>query len=244
MEHFESIDSTNSYLEEQSAAAANEWPDFSVVVADAQTSGQGRMGRGWVSPEGRSLSLSVLLRTVHAPGWLSPVAALSLVSTIRSLGLSDAIGLKWPNDVLVTGRKLAGILVRATNAGDYVVGLGVNLRPISEFSESAISLEEIGYEATIDEFLASLLASLRARYLRMLIEPQQFVQDTRSEYSSECLTIGRSVRVELPDEQQIFGLANGIDDAGRLLVSIENQFGESSETLALAAGDVWHLRNL
>ena len=244
LEHFDSLDSTNTYLERESAASVDAWPDFSAVVSDAQTAGQGRLGRDWMSPEGRSLAVSILLRSAAAPSWLSPAVSLSLISAIRSFGQGETVGLKWPNDVLIAERKLAGVLVRATGAGTHVVGVGVNLRPIAGLSETASSLEEIGITATSDEFLARFLASFRARYLRMVIEPVDFARDTRSEYLGECLTVGRSVRVELPDGRELRGIATGIDDLGRLLVASPTQYGESPDTVALAAGDVWHLRNL
>ena len=238
------IDSTNAYLEIESATDANLWPDFSAVVADCQTAGQGRLGRDWISPKGRSLSVSILFRSASAPSWLSPAAALSLLSTIQSYGAFSDTGLKWPNDVLVSGRKLSGVLVRATQSASHVVGVGINLRPIAEFADTSISLEELGVVATADEFLATFLAGLRARYQRMLVEPAEFVSDIRHEYAAACITLGRPVRAELPDGREIRGTATAIDDVGRLLISSERQYGESAETLSLAAADVWHLRNL
>lgn len=249
LEYFPSIGSTNSYLEEVSIKEAAVWPDFSAVVADAQTAGRGRLDRDWLSPPGQSLAVSVLLRQVAVPAWLSAVTALSLLTTVRSFNAEVPAGLKWPNDLLAGEKKLAGILVRAT-ADAFVVGVGINLRPIPELGDSSTSLIELGIDATADEFLARFLAGLRARYLRMRIEPSEFVTHSMAEYQKECLTVGRRIRVELPAAdalgagEELLGLATGIDESGRLLVARESDFGDSAETIALAAGDVWHLRNL
>lgn len=249
LEYFPSIGSTNTYLEEVSTTEAAAWPDFSAVVADAQTAGRGRLDRDWLSPTGQSLAVSILLRQVSAPAWLSAVTALSLLTTLRSFSAGMPAGLKWPNDLLVGEKKLAGILVRAT-ANAFVVGVGINLRPIPEFAVSSTSLQELGIDVTADGFLARFLAGFRARYLRMRVEPSEFVTQSRAEYQRECLTVGRRVRVELPAAgaagagEELLGLATGIDESGRLLVARESDFGDSAESIALAAGDVWHLRNL
>jgi BirA family biotin operon repressor/biotin-[acetyl-CoA-carboxylase] ligase len=145
---------------------------------------------------------------------------------------------------MVEEKKLAGILVRAPQPDGFVIGVGVNLRPIPEFAATSTSLQQLGISASPDEFLAHFLAGFRARYQRMRVEPREFATESRREYLEDCLTIGRRVRVEIPDGGELRGLATGIDESGRLLVDGDSEFGESVETIALAAGDVWHLRNL
>lgn len=243
LEHFASIGSTNTYLEAVSVNNPAEWPDFSAVVADHQTAGKGRMDRTWLSPAGSSLAISILLRHVTQPSWLSAITGLSLLSAVRSLAPNHDIGLKWPNDLLANEKKLAGILVRATSGG-YVVGIGINIRPIAEFADTSASLQQLDIESSPDEFLALFLAAFRARYLRMRIEPDDSAMQFKAEYQSECLTLGRRVRVELPTGEELLGLATSVDNSGRLLIARDSEFGAASETFALAAGDVWHLRNL
>lgn len=225
-------------------ADASSWPDFSAVVADTQTAGRGRLDRDWLSPAGSSLSFSILLRQVPNPNWLSPMAAMSLLTTLRAFKSDALAGLKWPNDLMVEEKKLAGILVRALPTDGFVIGVGVNLRPIPEFAATSTSLQQLGISTSPDKFLAHFLAGFRARYQRMRVEPREFATESRREYLEDCVTIGRRVRVEIPTGGELRGLATGIDESGRLLVARDSEFGESVETIALAAGDVWHLRNL
>jgi BirA family biotin operon repressor/biotin-[acetyl-CoA-carboxylase] ligase len=222
-------DSTNRYALDAARAGA---PDGLVVVADHQRAGRGRLGRTWSAPPGTSLLVSVLLRPEL------PTEDRHLVVMAAGVAMVDAIllttghraGLKWPNDILLADRKVAGILAEAT--GDaVVVGIGVNVRwpeiP-DELIGIATSLNlEGGRPTEPDELLAVFLSN----YLRQLDD----LEDTRATYRNLLLTLGRTVRVERADGNLV-GVAMGVDDHGRLLLDVDGTI----ETVA--AGDVVHLR--
>src|SRR2546430_17167499 len=107
------------------AAARDGAPEGLVVVAERQTAGRGRLGRQWESPPRAGLAVSVLLRPPRGYGWLPLLAGVALIETVRRLAELDAV-LKWPNDLLIDGRKCAGILAETVPDG-VVVGIGLNV---------------------------------------------------------------------------------------------------------------------
>ncbi len=223
-------DSTNRYALDLARTGA---PDGVVVVADHQRAGRGRLGRTWSAPTGASLLVSVLLR----PDLSSDDRHLAVVAA--AVAMADAVfettgvvaDLKWPNDLLVGDRKLAGILAEA--AGDaIVVGIGVNL----DWPEIPAELDGIATACNLEGGRATsrdeLLAAFLARYTRRLGD----LAGTRAAYEARLATVGRTVRVERPGAELV-GTATGIDRSGRLLV-------DAGGTLhAVAAGDVVHLRD-
>jgi BirA family biotin operon repressor/biotin-[acetyl-CoA-carboxylase] ligase len=223
------VDSTNRYLLDEARGGAS---DGLVVVADRQTAGRGRLGRSWESGSGSSLLVSVLLRTEghpvdrHVPVMTAAVAMADAVEA--TTGVVPSV--KWPNDLLVGEKKLAGILAEAT--GDaVVVGVGVNLDWQSVPPELAFATAcnlEGGRPTTRDEVLDAFLH----RYAALLDDPVA----ARAEYVDRLSTLGRTVRVELEGDV-IVGLATGIDETGRLVVE-----PDGGAPVVLAAGDVVHLR--
>ena len=236
--------STNADL--LARAAAGE-PEGAVLAAEHQRAGRGRLGRTWTSPPRAALTFSVLLRPAVPRarlGWLPLLAGVAVAAAVRAVAAVDA-QLKWPNDVLVGPRKLAGILAEA--AGDaVVVGTGVNvstgpagLPPPGPGALAATSLAIEG-AATADRavLLAEILAGLERRYRAW----SAVLGDTersglRAEYTGLCGTLGRRVRVELPGGRVLDGVAAALDADGRLLVSVPPDAG-----LPVAAGDIVHLR--
>lgn len=222
------IDSTNLELARLNLA---DLPEFSAVIAASQTLGKGRLGRSWQSPAGCSLSLSVLIR----PGselerqWLTLIAALAVSEAVSAFGVSA--GIKWPNDILVQGKKLCGILASAEQ--DVVImGIGVNIKSHPELIDSAISLERLGVDTTIDE-----LAALIGQQLELLVsEFRENPEALKSKFDSACITLGQQVRAEFPDGKTSYGLASEINASGQLVIL-------TPEPVALSAADVWHLRN-
>lgn len=232
--YFDEIDSTNAELVRMSRA---ELPEFSAVVAGSQTSGSGRLGRQWVSEPGASLSVSVLLRPSIEQAnwsWFTLMAALAIRATASELGVKD-LSIKWPNDVLVSGQKLSGILA-TIDQGDLVLGLGVNLKPQSGAPENATSLAELGAEHELDAVLSLLLSQLRARYLRFAVDPSWAIELTRNEYQEFSSTLGQRVRAIYPDGKELVGLAIDLDGTANLLV-------DAGEIHTVAAADIIHLRN-
>jgi BirA family transcriptional regulator, biotin operon repressor / biotin---[acetyl-CoA-carboxylase] ligase len=235
---FASIDSTNRYLLDEARAGA---PEGVVAVADHQDAGRGRLGRVWSAPSGSSLLVSVLLRPHVAPERLMLVtmaAGVALAEAVEAVAGIE-VKLKWPNDLVVGDRKLAGLLAEAdVPAGAdrpmaVVVGAGCNVEwdafpPELEATATACNLEA-GRPVGRDDVLAAFLDHLAVRY--------RALDDVPGAYRARLATLGRRVRVELGAGRVIVGVATGIDDAGRLLVS-----SDTDETHVLTVGDVVHLR--
>ncbi|MBM7081014.1 biotin--[acetyl-CoA-carboxylase] ligase [Micromonospora humidisoli] len=243
------------------AARAGE-PEGLVVVAERQTAGRGRRGRAWQSPPRAGLATSVLLRPGEAVtardwppaaptgyGWLPLLAGVALVEAVSRLAELDA-GLKWPNDLLIGDAKCAGILAEAVPAAGaaeppaIVLGIGLNVTlradelPENPTGLPATSLQLAGATATDrDPLLRALLRALADWYDRWrLAGGDADACGLRAAYLASCVTVGRQVRVLLPDGTDLTGLATGVDADGQLLV--ETAAGQRR----LAAGDVLHLR--
>jgi BirA family biotin operon repressor/biotin-[acetyl-CoA-carboxylase] ligase len=222
-------------------------PEGQVLIAEEQTAGRGRMGRSWVSRPGASLTFSVLLRPVAVPpgrrGWLSLLTGAAAAAAVRAVAAVDAT-LKWPNDVLVGERKLAGIL--AEQSGDaVVVGIGLNVAtpaealPVPPGGLSATSLLAEGASVSREALLAGILRGLEARYLAFRADPDAARGSQLAEYRALCATLGRPVRVELPGGKVVTGVAEDIDGDGRLLVAPAD-----GPRVPVSAGDVIHVRSL
>ena len=240
--HVVSIDSTNRHL----LANASDLPNWAVMVADLQTGGRGRSGRTWDAPAASSLLASVLVRPVGVPatqfGWLPLIAGLSMVEGISALAPSVRAGVKWPNDVLIRDHKVCGILSELLpDASGVVIGSGVNLFQTREQLpiETATSLSLEGVElGEADELLYQYLRSLKKNVAEFeALNGELDGSDLLQRIRANCVSIGRDVRVVLPSGHDFHGVANDIDALGRLVVR------GSSETLAVSAGDVVHLRH-
>jgi BirA family transcriptional regulator, biotin operon repressor / biotin---[acetyl-CoA-carboxylase] ligase len=217
-----SIVSTNDRLKTLARAGAPEW---TTVLADSQTGGRGREGRSWASPPG-GLYLSVLLRPRVAKVGLLPLAAGVAVSEAAE-GLGVRTELKWPNDVLASGRKLAGVLSEAASgvAGvEWVVlgvGLNVSLDPAEAPPEIRASLTSLAAEgaedASVPAVAAAVLARLAVCYDALVSRPGDVVAAWRSRAGSF-----RDGLVEaLTREGRLRGRVLDVDDEGALLIQIE-----------------------
>jgi BirA family biotin operon repressor/biotin-[acetyl-CoA-carboxylase] ligase len=232
--YFDEIDSTNVELARMDRASL---PEFTALVSASQTAGRGRMDRDWVSEPGASLAVSVLLRPNAKPGemsWITILAALSVRAAVSSLGCSGA-SIKWPNDVLVDGKKISGILARLEGQ-DLILGVGINLKPQANAPEHATSLAELGVEANLDEVLAEFLTQLRGRYLRFLADTSWAIGLTGDEFRQFSSTLGQRVRAIYPDGRELIGIAKDIDKLGNLVV-------DDGELHSVSAADIVHLRN-
>lgn len=236
------VGSTNAVALDAAAAGADEGL---VVVADEQTAGRGRLGRSWQAPPGACLLCSVLLRpdeeALAEIGFLLTgcVALAAREAAARLAGV--ACGLKWPNDLLVGGKKLAGVLAERAVDGGVVVGIGCNLAtPFPGcWPDGATSLEEAsGRLVGRDAFLEAFLAGLERRYgLLAPAAPAAGRRVVLEEVRSALATLGAAVRVHLPSGEVVDGVATALRDDGRLVVAT------GSSELVVEAGDVVHLRH-
>ena len=235
--------STNSDLV---AAAAEGAPAGTVLVAEEQTAGRGRLERTWTAPARSGIFLSMLLRPgvpKERWGWLPLLVGVAAGSALgREAGAE--VRLKWPNDLLVTvegeERKLGGIL--AELAGDaVVVGIGLNV---------SLRAEELPVPAAGSLLLAGAAVTDRETLLRAVLrtfdelygewvagEGDPELSGLRAAYEAQCATLGRRVRVELPGDRALSGEAVGVDGDGRLVVR-----DEEGVSTAVGAGDVVHVR--
>lgn len=235
---FPTLSSTSSWVAEQAQGGGAEGL---VAVAGHQSAGRGRLGREWVAPPGSSLLVSVLLRPDL------PAGRLHLVGAVAALAASDACaaeagvrpGVKWPNDLVVAGRKLAGVLCEVLS-GAVVVGVGLNVDwPAGSKVEGMVTLAEAaepegGPGALIEALLDSMLSSLRRRYLALRSEDGRRVQ--AAEHERRCETIGAEVEVHLPGST-LRGTARGINADGHLLLD------DGASLQEVAVGEVVHLRS-
>lgn len=245
----ESAGSTNDVLAE--LVRSGDEPSLSTVLTLNQTSGRGRLGRVWTAPPNKTLAASVLVRPPAGSrafpfGWIPLLAGAAMSSAVDALIGAGRTGLKWPNDVQVDGLKICGVLTELVPAGNAViVGTGVNLTLTSAELPvpTATSLALAGVQGTGDELvdlvLGRYLADL-AELVDRLVEAggDAMASGAHRVVSEWCRTLGRDVRVSLPGGNDLFGVATGIDDTGRLLVRSRPQL----RTTAVAAGDVTHLR--
>ena len=233
LEVLPSTGSTNAVLRENAAGL----PHLSVVLTRDQTAGRGRLDRSWIAPAGAALAVSVLLRDLPADlslrGWIPLIAGAAMADAVTAQLSGHDVGVKWPNDLLVDDRKLSGILAEATAEG-VIVGAGVNTRmttaqlPVA----TATSFSALGAEADEDRLVAEWLERLDALLRALREEPDA----ARTAVAQRCLTLGREVRVELPDGAARRGRALRLDVDGRLVIDAAD--GE----FAVAAGDIVHAR--
>jgi len=210
-----------------------------VLIAEHQTAGKGRLTRTWYTAPCAQVAMSVGVATGGVPaarwGWLPLAAGLAVIDAIAAVTGLEA-GLKWPNDVLVGDRKLAGILAEVGRRQAIVVGIGLNvtLTPAQAGDPAATSLLELGVDHPDRTLLtSSLLHHLGHRVTQWRSADPRLPTD----YRNHSLTVGNQVRAILPGNQEITGDAQGVDEQGRLRIDTND-----GRTVALSAADVVHLR--
>ncbi|MHB1434227.1 MAG: biotin--[acetyl-CoA-carboxylase] ligase [Streptosporangiaceae bacterium] len=227
------------------AAARDGTAEGLVIAAETQAAGRGRLGRGWQSLPGGSLTFSVLLRPAAVPagvrGWVPLLTGVAVARAVRRVTGVRAL-LKWPNDVLAGAGKLAGIL--AEQAGDAIV-VGVGLNVLGTAAElpvaTATSLELLGAgQADRTVLLAEILTEIERWYLPWRDTPagDADASGLRQEYLRLSATVGARVRVLLPGAPDLVGVAVAVDETGRLIVRPDGQAG----LVPVSAGDVIHVR--
>lgn len=248
--------STNSDLIEAAGRGA---PDRTVLIAEEQQSGRGRMRRPWISPRSYGLHVSVLTRMPEVArsdvGWLPLIAGVALVETIvGTTGLQAA--LKWPNDLLIGGgdewSKAAGVLVEGVASQDSlaaVIGIGINVHHGAEqlppatggLPATSLALQGAsvgGEELDREELAVGLLGALAdADDLWRAHAGDVVDSGLLDRYQRRCGTLGQQVRVDLGQRDPLSGTAEAIDTSGRLVVQ-----GVDGAATPISAGDVVHLR--
>jgi BirA family transcriptional regulator, biotin operon repressor / biotin---[acetyl-CoA-carboxylase] ligase len=241
VEVLDAAPSTNAVVAERARAGAAEGL---VVVAEHQTAGRGRLDRSWVTPPRSALTFSVLLRPevpVDRWPWLPLLAGTAVVEGVAEAG-GPRCGLKWPNDVMYDGLKLAGLLVERVESARgpaAVLGIGLNVStgrdelPVS----TAGSLVTAGMtEPDRTTLLLHVLAAVEERYRSWTAVHGDPSVALAEGYAGLCETLGQEVRVQLPSGDQLIGTAVGIALDGGLQVE------GGSGVVTVSAGDVIHVR--
>lgn len=230
------VESTNAYV---ASACGEGVAEGLVVVTEHQTRGRGRLDRRWEAPAGTSLVVSVALSPRDVPAerwpWLPLLAGVAVDLTVRDCGVRSAV--KWPNDVLVEGHKICGILVERveTPSGPAaVVGIGLNVSmgvgDLPVVTATSLALE--GASTTDRTVILELLLGHLERLYLSWRDAEGDSAVLRSDYLRQCVTVGSAVRVQMPDGSFLEGTADDVDEQGRLVV----------DGRPLSAGDVTHVR--
>jgi BirA family transcriptional regulator, biotin operon repressor / biotin---[acetyl-CoA-carboxylase] ligase len=232
--------STNADLISRAESGAD--IDGSVLLAEYQNAGRGRHGRLWSAPPRTQIAVSVGVDGGSVPrsswGWLPLATGVAVADALTGLAGID-VGLKWPNDVLANGGKLAGILAEvATPASAIVLGLGLNVTLTADEAPDpvATSLLTLGSSVTDRNTLVRRIL----RELAVRIDAWRTAGGADSaliaDYQRYSLTLGSRVRASLPGDREVVGTARAIDETGRLCVDT------GAQTVAISAGDITHLR--
>ena len=234
--YFESIGSTN---DEALAWAATDTPDLSLIVADEQTAGRGRLDRKWFTPKDTALAFSLILRpTAEEKPFITRIvglAALSVANSLRSRG--PVAEIKWPNDILIMGRKVSGILIESVWSGEdvdgVVIGIGVNVLKDSVPPADTLFFPATSLEAELEsapermEILRDILATF------IELRPHMVTDELIAQWESLLALRGELVQVESADSPAIVGHVVGLETDGSL--RLRNEHGE---TITVRFGDV------
>ena len=203
---------------------ANNFEPGKVLVAEFQSAGRGRLDRKFEVPPRKGLTFSFCIKSEKDFGWIPLITGLAVSRAINKYLGKDLVKIKWPNDLLVDGKKLAGILSEKVGSG-AVVGVGINIFQTQEELpiENAISLSMV---ADVDR------SDLLIQILNELGSALSNIEGEKNKYRESCATIGQKVRVTLPSGEEIEDLAIGISNDGALLLNSRE----------ISVGDIVHLR--
>lgn len=236
------VDSTNEEIKRQGALGASHGL---VVVAESQTAGKGRIGRQWLSQKGCGIWMSFLIRTDLKPQEIAPVTLVAALACNDAIRRTTDINsyVKWPNDIVTDGKKLAGILTEMVPVcnpdGEYevdyvVVGVGINVRSLEfpeELSDRATSILLQGYSDINRNHIIAEFGKSFEKYFS-IFEKDRNLSGLKQEYENVLINRNREVLITAYDEPRKC-LATGINDEGELLVRYEN-----GETDAIRVGEV------
>jgi BirA family biotin operon repressor/biotin-[acetyl-CoA-carboxylase] ligase len=237
------LDKTSSTNELAMDLAVMGYPEGSVIIADAQTEGKGRLGRKWFSPKGVNIYMSVILKPSIPPkdaAVLTLISAVSCAHAVRRLTGAD-VRIKWPNDLMVSGKKLGGILLEMRSELDRILfavaGIGINVnmeRFKDEISQSATSIFiETGKRHSRTALIVEILKEMN-RWLKTLDKTGK--ASILNEWRRLSSTLGRNVMV-VSGSETIKGVAEDIDEEGRLVIKTKD-----GSFKHISSGDVKMLR--
>lgn len=233
----ETVPSTNAVVR---AAAEHGADEGLVVIAEQQTAGRGRLERVWESPPRAGVLMSMLVRPAVPAAQLPLLALMTGVAVVEAVrGVAELPArLKWPNDVLVDGRKVGGILVERVSAGGAVVGIGVNVSTRAEELpvDAATSVLMAGGVTDRESLVKEILRAFERRYAGY-VDAAGAAESVLPAYRELCETLGREVIMELPDGASVRGTATAVDEDGMLEVRQVDGVSRS-----WSAGDVVHVR--
>ncbi|GIP25630.1 bifunctional ligase/repressor BirA [Paenibacillus sp. J23TS9] len=235
------IESTVSTQEEAKLLAEEDAPEGTLVIAEEQTGGKGRMGRKWYSPKGKGIWMSLVLRPKQPMHYMPQLTLMTGVAVCRAVRRTTGVmaGLKWPNDLLVNGRKISGILLESAAEDEYVryciagIGISVNLDP-QDYPEAltdvATSLKiEAGEEVDRVALIAAVLEEFEVLYA---LYQQEGFGPIASLWEALSVTLGKSVTVNTA-RGAVIGTAEKLDHSGALLIAT----GEGQH-VSIFSGDV------
>ncbi|MGH7220672.1 MAG: biotin--[acetyl-CoA-carboxylase] ligase [Nitrospiraceae bacterium] len=254
IELFDRLPSTNR---EAVQLAQAEVEHGTVVVADSQTAGRGRLSRTWFSPPGANLYCSIILRTARPPerltewlSWLPLISALAAAAAIEQVS-SIQVSVKWPNDLLISARKVGGILCESgtgTRSDPFqIIGIGINVNldhddwP-TDLRNSATSLwQERKIIIDRNRLLAQLLLELEQCLDELVIHGTNRIGLA---YYQRCSTIGHTIQATLANGDVVVGLAEGIGQDGSLFVRPQaiQPGSRTPEVIHLRVADIIHVR--
>ena len=224
------LQNTTSTNDEASRAALEGHPEGLVIFAESQSTGRGRMGRRWSSPTGRGLWFSALLRPSLTPGECTQLTAASAIALVRAIQSATGITpeIKWPNDLLIKGKKIAGILTEMSaeleHVRSVVLGIGIDVnQTASEFPADlrgiATSLKlAMGKNVSRPDLAEAVLLNLNEEYARILASNFAAVAE---EWASHCSTLGKQVTIDM-GTRRVRGRAEALDENGALLLRTEH----------------------
>ena len=224
-------------------------PHGTVILAEQQTAGKGRLGRSWISPPNKNIYCSVILkkpRLLEHLSWVPLVTGLAIAEAIQT-NHSVTLSLKWPNDLLLDEKKLGGILCEGTtrkkDSSSLIVGFGVNVNSTSEdFPQelhdiSTSIYQESGRFCNRNSLVASILNNLEEWYKQLAMSDLDVIH---SAYSASCSTLGTDVHCTLTKSSNVNGRATGIGKDGSLQVTPFE--AGAKKTIVVRSADVTHVR--
>lgn len=249
---FQELPSTNRFAVE---LAKNPIPQGTVVLADSQTAGQGRLQRSWFSPPNANIYGSIVftlnMQKLQAIGWI-PLMAGSAIAEALEGNTSSHIKLKWPNDILLDERKVGGILCESFKKSStktcVIIGFGINVN----LAESAFPKDiepiatslQIQSQGPLDRhpLITSIIKSLEKGWKELI---SQGPEVCRIKYRARCSTLGKQIQVQFPDGSHLEGAAQSIGEHGQLQIapSSSETTDQSARIIDVYAGDIRHIRN-